>query len=366
MLENGKISSRQLMVLVILFNIGTTILLAPGSFAFTAQQDGWVASIFGVAIGLLFVLLYNGLGKLFPEFTLVQISEKVLGKWVGKIVSLLFMSYFFLICPFLLNLIGNFLTTAIMPETPIQAIYIIFMATIIMGTRLGLETFTRSAELFFPWIMIGIFILCLAISPKIEIANIQPVLEANSKTILKANYQFIGILYLELIIFLMLFPFINQKKGAGKALFLGTLIGGIVTILITFLSISVLGAEQTSRNIYSTFSLAKKINLANFVTRIEIILAGIWFISIFFKLLICFYAFILGIAQILELKDYRVLVFPFGIILIVFTLLSFQNIVYFYFFSSRIWTSYALTYGLVLPLLLLGVAAVRKIRLPLK
>ncbi|WP_141430991.1 endospore germination permease [Bacillus sp. 03113] len=361
MLENGKISSRQLLILVILFNIGTTILLAPGSLASIAKQDAWIASLVGSGAGLLLVGFYILLGKLFPGLTLIQICEKVLGRWIGKFVSILYISYFFMICPFLLFQVGNFMATAIMPETPIEAIFILFMAIVIMGTRLGLETFTRSAEVFFPFIMLGLFILYITLSPQMQWANIQPIMEANIKTILKANYHYMSILYLQLPVFLMLAPFVNQKKAAGKALFWGTLIGGIITPLITFLAISVLGADMTSRNLFTTFALAKKIDIGKFLTRIEIILAGIWLLSIFFKLVICFYGTLLGTAQWLELKNYQVLAFPIGFILIAFTHLSLPNVVYFYIFSSKIWPSYTLMFGLFFPFLLLVVMAIRKI-----
>ena len=45
--------------------------------------------------------------------------------------------------------IGDFLTTEILVETPIQMIMIIFTLTSLIGVRLGLEVICRSAVIFF-------------------------------------------------------------------------------------------------------------------------------------------------------------------------------------------------------------------------
>lgn len=141
---------------------------------------------------------------------------------------------------------------------------------------------------------------------------------------------------------------------------IGTLIGGMVTILITFLSISIIGADFTTNNVYPTYTLAKKINIGDFLQRIEAVIAVIWFISIFFKLTICFYASVLGLAQILNLKEYRSLTYPLGMITVVLSLVITPNIVYYQVITAKIWTPYALTFGFFFPLLLLVVGILRK------
>ncbi len=94
MLENGKISARQFTVLVILYTIGTSILIAPSMLAGVAKQDGWIASMLGIGAGLLSVFLYSALGNRYSDKTLAEYSEQILGKWLGKAVALLFLSFF--------------------------------------------------------------------------------------------------------------------------------------------------------------------------------------------------------------------------------------------------------------------------------
>jgi spore germination protein KB len=344
MLENGKIGVNQFTVLVMIFTIGSSILVAPSGLASEAKQDAWLAAILGVGGGLLFVWLYITLGNLYPEYNLIEYSEKILGRWLGKMVSLFFISYFFILSAFLLREIGDFMTTQIMPETPIQAIHILFLSIVIMGARLGLETLTRASEILLPWVIMLFLFLVIFLFPQFETTKIQPILAEGVKPVLRSTFTFLGLPFLELVVFLMIFPYVNRTKKAGKAFLVGTLLGGVVIIIITALSIFVLGADFTARNSYPSYVLAKKINVGDFLERLEAIVAGIWFITIFFKLTICFYATALGLTQTLKLQDYRPLLLPLGVLLIVLSLVVSPNFTYFHTFIATIWTPYSLTF----------------------
>lgn len=363
MLEHGKIASRQFTFLATLYMIGSSILISPSILASEANQDAWIAAALTVACGLLVLPLYVALGSRFPSMTFAEYSEKLLGKWLGKTVSLLFLAGLpFMIATLTLRNIGDFLTTQVIPETPIQAIHIMIIAVVIMGVRLGLEPLARAAELFFPWIVLLFIILVFCVAPQIKFENILPVLEKGLKPVMKGIIPFLSFPFLEPVIFLMLFPYVNRKEKVGKALFQAVLIGGIMLSIITLLAILVLGADFTARNMFPSYMLAKKINIGRFLTRIEVIVAVIWFITIYFRLSILLYVTALGIAQSLNVKDYRFLTFPLGMILIVLSLLTVPNSSYLIEFNRLIWPVYVPTFGLVLPLLLLGTAIFRNKR----
>ncbi|UOF88821.1 spore germination protein [Fodinisporobacter ferrooxydans] len=355
MLEKGKIGLRQFIVFVILFTIGSSILVAPSGLAQEGKQDGWMAEILALALGLLLVWLYNTLGKRFPNLTLAEYCQEILGKWPGRAVALLFLSYYFVLASLLLREIGDFLTTQIMPETPIQAVHVIFLIIVIMGARLGLEPLVRAGEIFLPWVIFLFLVMVVFISPQIKFDNMQPLLGEGFKPVLRAAFPALGLPYMELCVFLMIFPYINRPEKIGKAFGIGTIIAGVMLIIVVLLSILVIGADLTALQIYPSYVIVKKISIGHFLERIEAVMAGIWFLTIYFKLTLCFYAVALGLAQILKLKDYRCLTFPLGMIAMAFSIVGSPNIIYFNTFVAKIWTPYSLTFGLVLPLVLLAV-----------
>ncbi|RCW51035.1 GerAB/ArcD/ProY family transporter [Paenibacillus prosopidis] len=361
MTSNVKISVRQFTVIVMFYTIGTTILVIPSSLAADADQDAWIAAILGWVLGLLIVGFYIRLGRLFPNMTLIEYNEKVFGKWLGKKISLFFIFFSFICAATVLYYLGNFMTTQVMPETPIESFTILFAGIVVMGLRLGLEVVARTAEILFPWFLLLFIVSTLFLIPEIEIQNIQPVFEFGIKPIMNGALTFASTASLPLVILLLVFPaFVNHPKDAGKAYFIGTLLGGLFVIIITFLSISILGADLSERNMYPSYALAKKIDVGNFIQRVEILIAGIWFMTIFFKTTIYSFSFLTGLAQIFGFRDYRPFALPYGMILVVYSLVVYPDVVYMMDFDSTIWIPYALTIGLLLPLIILSVGSLRK------
>ncbi|GHI01095.1 GerAB/ArcD/ProY family transporter [Neobacillus kokaensis] len=360
MIERGKINDNQFRVLVILFIFGPAVLLETSLLAAAAKQDAWISAVVGVGIGLLIVWLYTKIGSKFPERNLFEKLEYVFGKWIGKIVSLLFFFFFFQLAAHILRNIGDFVTVHIMPETPIHFVEIIFLCIVIMGVRLGLEPIARTGEILFPWVIFFFFIMIVSLPPEFKIENIKPVFEGGIKPILKGSTTVIAFPFMESILFLMIYPYVNKIKEANKAFFTGALIGGGVLILISVYTILVLGADFTARNVYPSYALAKKINIADFFQRIEAIVAGMWFISIFYKLTICFYASTVGLAQILNLKEYRSLTLPLGMIMVVLSIIISPSMAEFMSYLPKYEFPFNLTFGLFFPLLFLVVAKIRK------
>jgi spore germination protein KB len=136
--------------------------------------------------------------------------------------------------------------------------------------------------------------------------------------------------------------------------------GGTILFTIVILCILVLGPDHTARQLYPSYLLAQKINVGEFVQRIEVIIAIMWFLSVFIKMTIYFYGSVIGFAQMLKLESYRFLILPFGMIMIPATLVMHPDVIYLQTFDTEIWPVYGSTFGLLLPLLLLAVTFVRK------
>jgi spore germination protein KB len=126
------------------------------------------------------------------------------------------------------------------------------------------------------------------------------------------------------------------------------------------LTITVLGAEVAARHHFPSYVLAKKINIGDFLQRIEAVMAFMWFLTIYFRMSFYFYAAVIGLAQTLNVKEHRSLVLPLGMIVVVASVVVHPNIVHSNEFNKYTWFPYVSTYGVVLPLVLLAAHALRK------
>lgn len=364
MMQQDKISSFQFLVLVTFFTIGTSILIIPSGLASYAKQDAWIASIIGSIVGVLVVWLFTFIGLRFPNLTYVQLNEKVFGKWLGKLFSILFVIMNILYTSSLIVHSGSFLKTQMLPNTPIVVVNILMAIILVMAIRLGLSTFARSAEIFIFVFFFLFIILVIFILPQIDPSNLEPFFQASAKSFFQSSLMLVVVSSINSIALLMIFPaFVTSAKKARKNFIIGNIIGGIVIIIITFLCIFVLGSHITMRQIYPSYALAKVINVGNFVNRIEGVMAGLWIISLYFKMVVYFFAAIVGIAQIFNLKDFRSLTFPLGLIVIALSVIIFPNIIYQEDFDASTGVAFSLVVGLFCPLLLLIVYAFRRKKL---
>ncbi|WP_144552496.1 endospore germination permease [Peribacillus simplex] len=360
MLEKGKISSGEFLILVIIFTIGGAILTLPSVLVSLAKQDGWIAYIIATLIGLCFVFLYTRLASFYPSMTYIEVNEKIFGKLIGKISALLFLFYIYYLSSALLSEIGNFFSTQVLGETPMEIIMILFILTSLFGARLGLEVISRTAVIFFPWLVLLLCILFVFLLPDIKIENMQPIFEEGMKPIMNGAYHSLALPYVQLVFFLMLTPYIKEKAEMKKSFYLGTLLGGGVLLLVIIYSILVLDAANTARLTYPSYKLGMRISIGNFFERVEVIVAFIWVFTEYFKLTICFYGLALGLAQLLGLKNYKILLFPLAFLILTLTIFSHPDIVHYQNFIATAWTPLSLTICFILPLLLLMVGKIRK------
>jgi spore germination protein KB len=107
---------------------------------------------------------------------------------------------------------GNFFTSDILVDTPIEVVMILFLLISLFGVQLGLEVISRTALIFFPWIIALLSILILFLIPEIKLENMQPILGDGLKPIIKSVYRNLGLPYLELVIILMITPYVSEKS----------------------------------------------------------------------------------------------------------------------------------------------------------
>jgi len=359
-MDNVKISIRQFTILVILFTIGTAILIIPAPIALIAKQDAWISALMGIGMGVLLMLLYSALGSQYPGLTLVEMNERLLGKWIGKIVSLGFLYFAFITSSELLYFVGDFLATQIMPDSPLPSLNVLFAVILLMGVRLGLEVFARAAEILFPLCILLFLILVIFIVPEIDIKNMKPMFNAGATNIIQAGMMFTSVASVPVVSMLMIGPVcVNEPQKIRKAFVMGTLIGGIFLFIVIILTVLVLGADFTARQAYPSYVLAKRVNVGHFLQRIEAIVAIMWIITIYFRMMIYYYSAVVGIAQIFKIKDYRSLTLPLGFIAVIFSLIIHPNEAHSIHYNERYWPMFASTFGIFLPLLLLVVSFYR-------
>lgn len=353
MKKKEVISPYQMFVLSLFFCIGTSLLVTPANITEKSGQDAWAAAIIGSAAGFVILLFYIFLASRFPKLTFVQLSERILGKWLGKAVTLLFVAVSLLFTGTLMHYSGLFLKLHMMPQTPMVVLNALLAGVVIMGAMLGMETIARSAEVFL-LAFGGLFVLLIvAVAPQAKLERLQPVFEHGPGDIISSSIPLIEVSAMNAIVLLMIFPaLLDSVKKGGRALMGGYLIGIAIIILLTTLCVAVLGASYTTTLEFPGYELAKRINIGNFIQRIEGIMSVMWIMSLFVKAAIYFHAAITGTAYLFGRDDPGRLALPLGAAALVLSVTLYPDTIYLMLWNDTTGLFLSVSLGIFIPVFL--------------
>ncbi|MDK2823179.1 MAG: spore germination protein [Clostridia bacterium] len=357
MLEKGKISSIQAIMLMISMILPTAVLTVPAITVKSARQDAWFSIIIATMAGLLIAWMVVNLGLRFPEKTLFEYIEDILGKIPGKILGFLYIWWFLHMNALVIREYGVFLATAVMPDTPIIIFHIVVVAVAAYAVRNGLEVLSRANQLLIPTTVLLALVFILSI-PNMKLSRVLPLFDAGLFPIVKGAVvpaSWLG----EIVTFAMIIPYLSKPKEAYRVAFLSILLVSFFLTTSILEALLIFGPNLTGSWIFPTFNAVRMISVGNSLGRLEIIIVLAWVLGGFFKIGVFYYAAVLGSAQWLKLKNYQPLVLPVGIILVALSILIHDGIVDLLDFLKRVWPPYALiVFEAGIPLVLLIIAVV--------
>lgn len=304
--------------------LATAILIIPAITAKHAKQDAWLSSLLAMLLGLPIAWLTTKLSSLYPGKTFIEITEEVLGRWLGKALGLLYLLWLIHICSVMIREYGDFLTGAFMPATPLIIFHIVVVVIAAYTVKQGLEVLARVNEIFLPLIIFSMLLIILLALPQMDFTRLLPIFKTQPVDIFKGSMVTIA-WYSEITTFAMIIPFLNRPGDAKRIAIISILITGLFFTLLVIAALAVLGTGVAALT-YPVLSLVRLINIANVLERLEPIIMAIWVTWGFVKITLFYYVIVLGSAQLLKLNDYRPLVMPVGVTLVALSIAIAENI----------------------------------------
>ncbi|EIJ82181.1 spore germination protein [Bacillus methanolicus PB1] len=324
-MEKAKINAGQLFVLILLFELGSALLLP---IAIEAKQDAWLAILIGMAGGYLLFFVYHRLYQFYPDILPTEYAQRIMGKVFGRVIAFLYIIYFAYLAARVLRDFGEMLVTFFYTETPLFILNALLMVVIVYTIRKGIEVLARTGELLFVIIYllaISGFILIVA-SGSININNLKPVLEEGFWPVMKAVFtETWYIPFGEAIVFAMIFPYLNNPKKAKITGLLALGLSSINLALVMAINISVLGVNLTSRSQFPLLSTIQTIQVAEFLERLDVFFMIALTICAFFKISVYMYAAVTGTANLFHVKETSQLVYPIGIVILFLSIIIASN-----------------------------------------
>ncbi len=357
MLEKGKLSQFQLFSMMVLFMSGSSVILQS---LVVSGRDSWISLLLATLVGTAYIILITSLALRLPGMTIIQYSEVLFGKLIGKMVGLLYLWYFLHLGSLVLRNFGDLFPAMVMSATPMWFFHATMGLVVAYLVYQKLEVLGRLSEFSLP-ISIGITVsvnVLLTLSGVVDYGNLSPVFEHGVSKVLLGAFPYTSFPFAETILFAMVFPYLNRQHACRKPSLLALLVSGIIMLSILVQNIGAFG-EYLASLAFPRLSAVKLIMVGNFIERIEAFLLGFWIIGGLIKVGVCLFGFVLGLAQLLNLKDYRPLILPSTVLMIVIAQISYANTFEMLDFAVNIYPFYAFPIQVVLPLLMLAIAMIK-------
>ncbi|NUU74983.1 GerAB/ArcD/ProY family transporter [Paenibacillus xylanilyticus] len=348
---NTKLTVRQAITWFALYQIGSAYLVLPAALSSVAKQDAWLSIPLSLLFHLLFIPLYTSIVRKMQVRSFVEYLRCLFGPLGGTIATVFIVCYPFLECVMTLRNLGDFVTTSIMPETPYDAVYFIMLIAVYFAVKSGPVVIGRCAEILFFFLLALFLLVRITLLPGSEPNNLLPILENGLKPVVLASINLLAFPYLEAILYLFFAHHFSDPKQWRKSVIASALISGVMYFFMVLQIITVISAGVVADLTFPTFFIDRTISIGEFLQRFEIILAVVWFVTIFFRLALLLYISSQGLAEAFRLRSANALLVPLVLIVLAMADFIWPNISFIIEFN-QIWPYYAMIFGIVFPIVL--------------
>ncbi|WP_160677673.1 GerAB/ArcD/ProY family transporter [Clostridium sp. C8-1-8] len=288
---NNKISGRQLVRMMILFQIGSAVAIP---LATSAKQDSWIVIFLGMVIGTGATFIYSTIFNKSNGGNFTEILKEILGGKVGFFLSLIYIFYYIYIANRIINDFRIIIRSTALQKTPDIMVILIMTIPAIYCAYLGIEAMGRGAVIlnaitFTTIILITLFAFLNKL-PKME--RLLPVLEYGWEPIIKLLFPLaITVPYGETITFLNIYPNVLESEinKVRKLSFISNIIAGNALAFASIMSIATISATIVEISVFPILKSIGVIQIGTFIQRLDVFAILLLMLGGFYKILIFFY-----------------------------------------------------------------------------
>jgi spore germination protein KB len=350
MTDKESLTSRQLIILMILFLFGNSVVVGVNINS-DVGQDSWLSLIFSFIFCIPFAMIVSKIINMFPRKNIYEIFDELFGKKIGKILNIMFMLHILYLGGIILRTFSEFVETTTLTETPKLPVMLCLILVVIYLIKSGINTLARWGPICLVIIIATVVFTITLSAPVIEFDNIKPILDHSFYQMAFSAFHIFMIPLSEVSLLLGMADHFNIKNKEKRTYLLGIIITGVILLIIILRNFMVLGVPLLKNSFFASYEAARILKIGEFITRIEgvvtinFILAGITKIAILALVLSK------GLAHLSKNTDYKKLIVPAGLLIFAVCPFLFDNVVDLFDFAP-IFGMYAIPVGVILPIVI--------------
>jgi len=283
-----------------------------------AKQGVWISTWVGLVLAIGLFLIYHRLYQFYPKLPLTQYVQEIVGPVAGRIIAFLYVIYFLFIAVFVIRDFGELVTTFSYSATPLTVIVLLMLVAVMYTIGKGVEILARTGEIIFLFLtVIALVAYSLVLSSgTMNFHNLLPIFDEGVMPILEASYGAMVFPFGEILVFTMLFPYVDQPDKVKPTVIRAMIVSSVIISLTMVLDILVLGVDLYTRAQYPLLTMVQMIEGAGLLQRMDALYMIIAILCGFFRAAVLCYAALLGASTLFAVKDYRNLLVPISVVIL--------------------------------------------------
>lgn len=255
-----------------------------------AGVDAYISVLIAAILSILLLIMFKSIYNFKPELSLGEKVKYIFGNKLGTTINTILILLVHLFSVIMFFILTDFIVSQFLPETPAKIIGIVFAISIVYTTNKGIEIISRLSFILLFVSILLFLITILGLFPNINLDNLKPFLEFGIQKPFSTSFNLILINFVPIFILLCVpkAQIIDNNKF-NKYL---TIMYIIAIIMMFFTIIGIVGNMGINLAIiyqYPEYAVLKRINLFDFLDRIENILSMQRIIKMFMMLCIFTY-----------------------------------------------------------------------------
>ncbi len=314
MIKEGNFGYHEAISLMVITITSKVFFTSPAMLMEIVGTSGWYMTLISASTAAFAFMFLYLLLKRFPNKNLMEISDLVLGKWAGSIVSFIIGGFLLVIASMNMREFTEVLKVYVLPDSPPSFIMVLFTIGLIMLSFMGLETIARYAKFVIYILGAGYVLVVLLSIQNFVPRHLYPVLGYGlDKTIINGVLR--SSFYGEIIVIGIIASSLQGPKEIKRIGFTSLLIAGLLTCsaLLAFnLAFPYTIAQELTSPMYEMASL---IDYGGFFQRMEPIFLFLWNFGTIIEVALLFYAVVLVYCHVFKIPDKRPILLPMAILL---------------------------------------------------
>lgn len=323
-MQKTALSSRQA------FFVSIPILVIMGHFFLVplylrlAGRDAWLGVIAAFIIGLLLFVAMGKIHVLMGGNTLVEKLGQWFGSWVGGVLAIPLILYFFILSLVTLYGFSIFISSIFLPDHPRWVITVTFAMAMTYMVHKGVEVIARVSEWIIVYNIVSGSLVSLALHRVKHYDKLLPILQNGPGPLLPVIVLVLSV-FGEMIVMLMVNVHPEKDSGTNRKAYLMLFAACFFIFPSTTAGpVAIFGEDQAKLLSFPVESTVRLISVG-FIERFDIYGLTIMTVSALLRLALLHYGACVAAAQLMKWKSYRIINPFLSIVLVVAAQMVFHN-----------------------------------------